>query len=316
MESKNEATVKTVFFNNPFSVLFILLLFASTACSPFQRGHDPFVLNLYPRGVPDDAIAHPQAEEVTNRDTDQDEFGLNRSISFVSNPNMTVYLPPRTEAPTAAVLVFPGGGYSRIVVDKEGHSVARFLISHGIAAIVVKYRTRPKGVEIKGENANHEVLDAMLSDAQRAIRMVRHYARNWNVDPGRIGVMGFSAGGHLCARAAVSGEPAHPKASDPIDRASSRPDFAAPIYPAYISGFQVPDGADVPPVFIAFASNDGIIPPEDAFAFYSRLRELEVPAEMHLFTKGGHGFGLGVNGGAAASWPDIFINWMFDMGLL
>jgi acetyl esterase/lipase len=235
-------------------------------------------------------------EEVVNTPEDQNEFGLNRSISNVSVPTLAIYLPPEDIATGSAVIICPGGAFQRIVIDKEGHDVARWLNSIGVAGVVLKYRTGAPE-------------DALL-DVQRAIRLVRSRAQELNIRPDRIGVMGFSAGGYAAAWAAVRFDEGQPDAKDALDRISSRPDFVSLIYPAIPENIEKYVTQNTPPAFLVHADDDQRVPSAQSVRFYQALRNAQVRAELHVYATGGHGFGLGIYGGPAASWPQSFSEWL------
>ncbi|MBM3769344.1 MAG: alpha/beta hydrolase [Acidobacteria bacterium] len=225
-----------------------------------------------------------------------------------------------------AVVVCPGGGYGALAVDHEGKQIAQWLNSQGISAFVLKYRLGPR--------YRHPV---MIGDAQRALRIVRARAAEWHVNPGKIGVMGFSAGGHLAATVATHFDAGNPSAADAIDRAGSRPDFAILCYPvitfteeAYVHKGsrrnllgETPDSAlvqnlsneravtkETPPTFLFHTDADTGVPPENSVLFYLALRKHGVPAELHIYEKGPHGVGLGWSDVALSSWPARLADWL------
>lgn len=247
-------------------------------------------------------------------------------------PSLTIYLPLKEKATGAAVVICPGGGYGNLAMDHEGHQVARWLNSNGIAGFILKCRHR-------GTGYGHP---APLQDAQRAIRMVRSRAKEWNIVPDRIGILGFSAGGHLASTAGTHFDKGNAEAADPIDRVSCRPDFMVLVYPviSFTEPFAhagsrknllgaEPDPKlvenlsnekqvtpDTPPTFLLHTDQDSGVPAENSVAFYLALRRAKVPAEMHIYAKGPHGFGLGKKGEAVATWPDRCVDWMREQGLL
>ena len=246
-------------------------------------------------------------------------------------PSITVYLPASERASGAAVVVCPGGGYGALAVDHEGKQVAEWLNSNGIAAFVLRYRIAPR--------YKHP---APIQDAQRAIRMVRSRAAEWKVHPGRIGILGFSAGGHLTSTAATHFDTGNKDAADPVDRASCRPDFAVLVYPvvSFTTDYthrgskrnllgESPDEAlveslsnekqvtkETPPTFLVHTNEDAGVPAENSVLFYLALRKAGVPAEMHIYEKGKHGLGLGPNDPAFSTWPPQCITWLRGRGVL
>lgn len=228
-----------------------------------------------------------------------------RSISGVTKPTITVYLPEKAERPTAAVLLIPGGGFSRVVIDKQGHDIARWLVTQGIAGIVLKYRN-------PDADAGLTVINGAAKDMQRALRTVRHNATKWNIAPNRIGTMGFSAGGYLAALSGVAFDAGDAAATDPIQKESSRPDFIVPVYPATLAKHS-PEKlvrANTPPTFLVHAHNDRAVSPENSIAFYLALRKAKITAELHIYAEGGHGFGIRQLGLPVSSWKDRWLEWM------
>jgi len=249
-------------------------------------------------------------------------------------PTLTIYLPPMEKATGTAVVICPGGGYGHLAMDHEGHQIARWLNSFGVAGFILKYRHRNSGA-----GYGHP---APLQDAQRAISMVRSRAEEWNINPGRIGILGFSAGGHLASTAGTHFHKGRADAKHPIDRVSCRPDFMVLIYPVISlvewcahSGSRwnllgdKPDEnlvenlsnerqvtSETPPTFLVHADEDKGVPAENSIYFYLALRKARVPAEMHIYQKGRHGFGLGKKQGPVSSWPLRCADWMRGLGLL
>lgn len=249
-----------------------------------------------------------------------------RWVSGVSRPTISVYLPAASEAPTAAVVVCPGGGYAGLSYDKEGHFVAKWLRDRGVAAAVLKYRT--------GGGAHQHPVP--LSDAVRAVRVVRDRADEWNVRPDAIGVMGFSAGGHLAATVGTRWEEGDAGDSDALQQTSARPDFLALIYPVISMEQGVTHGGSrrnllgdspsadaidrlsadtsvtdqTPPALLIHAADDRAVPDENALRFYAACRAHGVPAELHVFEEGGHGFGMWREELPVGQWPELLAAWM------
>lgn len=231
---------------------------------------------------------------------------------------------PKENNTGVAIVVCPGGGYGHLAVDHEGYQVADWLNENGIAAIITRYRYSPY---------RHPV---PLMDAQRAIRTVRHHAKEWNIDPNKVGILGFSAGGHLSSTVATHHETVNPIENDPIDQLSSRPDFAVLIYPVISFTTEYthkgsmrnllgdnPDEElvkslsnelqvtkDTPPTFLMHTFDDTGVPPENSILFYLALRKAGVPAEMHIYEPGKHGFGLALNDPVLSSYPPRIIDWL------
>jgi acetyl esterase/lipase len=249
-------------------------------------------------------------------------------------PTLTTYLPDNSAATGMAVVVCPGGGYGALAMDHEGRQVAQWLNSLGSAAFVLKYRHGRSGA-----GYGHP---APLQDVQRAVRTVRSKADQWRIDPDRIGIIGFSAGGHLASTAATHFNDKVYEPVDDTDKADARPDFAILVYPVITmtdphthKGSQRnllgdnPDRAlierlsnekqvtpQTPPTFLVHTQEDTVVPAENSINFYLALRAANVPAEMHLYQKGPHGFGLGHPGLAASDWPARCAEWLRSNDLL
>lgn len=233
--------------------------------------------------------------------------------SNVSRPTLTVFPAPAEKNTGAAVIIAPGGGYNILAWDLEGTEVAEWLNSLGVSAFVLKYRVprRP------GQPGDKPPVGP-LQDAQRAMSLVRSRAKEWKLDPDRIGMLGFSAGGHLTATTATGFDRRAYEPRDAVDEVSCRPDFVVLIYPAYLAekGELKPDlrvSARTPPTFLAHAGDDPVSP-ENSIAYYLALKRAGVPAELHVYGWGGHGFGL--RPADAPSWPQRCEEWMRRRGLL
>ncbi|MBZ5575729.1 MAG: alpha/beta hydrolase [Acidobacteriia bacterium] len=246
-------------------------------------------------------------------------------------PTLTRYQAPGRSRSQTAVVIAPGGGYAHLAMDKEGRQVASWFNGLGVTAFVLQYRLGPR--------YHHPV---ELGDAQRAIRLVRSRAAQYGIAADRIGMMGFSAGGHLSATAGTHFDEGQPGASDPVDRASSRPDFLILAYPvisfdpaiAHAGSVQNllgdhPDAAllqnlsnelhvtsKTPPTFLFHTSNDSTVPVENSIRFYLALRKAKIPAEMHIFENGPHGVGLASGDPELSLWPTLLANWLRGRGLL
>jgi len=245
-------------------------------------------------------------------------------------PTLTIYMPPSTAGPMTAVIVAPGGGYRALSMNKEGRIPANQLNALGIAAFVLKYRLGPK--------YRHPI---ELGDMQRAIRIVRSRAAEWHIAADKIGVMGFSAGGHLASTASTQFDRGSAAAADAIDRASSRPDFAILGYPVItLSEAWTHQGSrtmllgenadaaarslstdtlvsrDTPPTFLFHTNADTAVPAENSVYYFLALRKAGVPAEMHIFKDGPHGVGMPMNDTVLSEWPKVLANWLRASGFL
>ena len=275
---------------------------------------------LWPGGAPGDKnVAAAQMEKDTTAPADGLMAGGRvERLGFVSTPTLTLYQPEEGKANGAAVVVLPGGAYRILAYDLEGTEVCTWLNSIGVACALVKYRV---------PNAGPYPLHTQdLADAQRAVRMVREHAAEWHVDAKRVGVLGFSAGGHLAAvLGAHSAETVYPATDTPgdaTDHLSARPDFTLLIYPAYLVqeandqhlAPEVQPVALTPPTFLIQAEDDPI-KVENALFYYEGLKQADVSAEMHLYAHGGHGFGLRPTKLPITHWPDLAAAWMHTLGV-
>jgi acetyl esterase/lipase len=236
-------------------------------------------------------------------------------LGNVSKPTIALYQPPTDRRTGAAVVVCPGGGYQILAMDLEGTEVCDWLNSAGVTAVLLKYRV-PKRQGLEKHTA-------ALQDAQRAIGLVRHRAGEWGVDPKRIGVLGFSAGGHLAALASNQYEPRSYPVVDEADGTVCRPDFSVLIYPAYLTVKEQGDRlapefnltTNTPPTFIAMAEDDPIRV-ETALFYAAALKKVNVPFELHIYPTGGHGYGLRQSKDLVATWPQRVTDWMRSRSLL
>lgn len=275
----------------------------------------PKEIPLWPAGAPGEKGGIGEERDMTK--PTENLVGGKRVIRLgnVSNPTITLYPAPTDKANGAAVLVCPGGGYSILALDLEGTEVCEWLNSIGVTGVLLKYRV-PK-------RAGLEKHTAALQDAQRAMGMARHRAKEWGLDPTRLGVLGFSAGGHLSATlASGAGQRSYP-AVDAADQASCRPDFSVLIYPAYLTlkddgdkvAPEVQVTSNTPPAFIAIAQDDPVRM-ENVLFYTLALKKEKVPVELHLYPTGGHGYGLRHSKDLVSSWPDRAADWMRSRGLL
>jgi acetyl esterase/lipase len=300
------------------STVLFLLLFLNI----LVYGQD-FVLPLYQGKIPNSKNTG-QKEKIEKSDI--------VLISNVQDPDIAVYLPSKRFATGQAVVICPGGGYWVLAYDLEGTDIAKYLNSIGVAGIVLKYRLPTYGNTIEPHKAP-------LMDAQRAMRFVRSNAKAWNIDSTRIGIMGFSAGGHLASTLGTHFDLGDKNSTDVVEQKSCRPDFMILMYPVitftaewshtgsreallgknpdkdlvsyYSNELQVQD--NTPPAFIVQADNDSGVPIENSLLMYQALRKKKIPAELHILSEGEHGFGLAVNNEHVASWTNslrLWLNWL------
>jgi endo-1,4-beta-xylanase len=272
---------------------FVFALFASAFA---LHAADPQWIVLWPNGAPG---SEGKADEETVRTTPQGEH----VTANVHRPSIGVFLPPKESASGAAVVIAPGGGHSELWADHEGVNPARWLAEHGVAGIVLKYRlAREKG-------STYQIERESLADMQRAIRLVRSRAADWGIDPERIGVMGFSAGGEIAALAATNFDAGASDAADPIDRLSSKPAFQALLYPAIPRDMKL--SKDTPPAFLACGENDRQNISQGLPELYLAMKKAGAIAELHVYTGVGHGFGVrATTKGPVATWPARFLDFL------
>jgi acetyl esterase/lipase len=283
-------------------------------------------LPLWPHAVPD---ARPAAgpEEVTT--TQNDHLVAGRPWTYVSNvtrPTLTVYS-PRGRNTGAAVVVFPGGGYQILAIDLEGTEVCDWLTSQGITCVLLKYRVPHSGPSYQRDcncRINPKPQPA-LQDAQRALGLVRQHSTEWHIDPHKVGVLGFSAGGHLVAAVSNQYQRREYAPVDAADRESSRPDFAVAIYPGHLWIEGRPPLAfnsdlhvtrNTPPTFLLQAQTDSIDNVNQSLAYYVALKEAGVPTELHLYANGGHAFGLRRTKDPITEWPRLVERWLSTIGVI
>jgi acetyl esterase/lipase len=300
--------------------LLFLVYFTLHACI---LGQD-FKLFLWPDEIPN----YRETDEVEKAEATDKLV----KISNVQNPDIAVYLPSKGNSTGDAVVICPGGGYWILAYDWEGTDIAKYLNSKGIAGIVLKYR-------LPVSKSNIEPHLSPLMDAQRAIRITRHNAANWNINPNRIGIMGFSAGGHLASTASTHYDSGNSESSDPIERLSCRPDFTVLIYPVIsfqekyghsgsrnaLLGENPPDelieyysnelhvNENTPPTIIIHSQDDEGVSVMNSIDFYKALTDNNVKAEMHLYPYGGHGYSLAIDKGYLSTWPERIVQFINNL---
>lgn len=277
-------------------------------------GHETLV--LWPNGAPGNPPS-PGPERNSAGPTDLPIGGKPViRLTNVSSPTITVYQPPVEKRTGTAVLVMPGGSYRVLAIDKEGTEICDWLNSIGITGVLLKYRVPDSGPYPK--------TSAAFEDGQRAMRLVRAHAAEWQIDPHRIGVLGFSAGAHL---AAVLSNLCDKRIYTPVDAADQiacRPDFALIIYPGWLTSPgqllapnpAIPIDPSGPPAFILQAENDMVAHVESSLTYFLALKNAKIPAELHIYTEGGHGFGIRPIGKAIASWPQLAAAWFHTIGVV
>jgi acetyl esterase/lipase len=280
---------------------------------------DPLVVDLWPGKTPGDVGI---AGEEKSRIHPSPLVGPTKLITNVTKPTLTIYQPPKDTNTGTAMVICPGGGYWDLYWELEGEEVAAWLNSVGITGIILKYRVPRRPGDVRGEPAQGPLLDA-----QRAVSLVRSRAAEWGIDPNRIGMVGFSAGGHLAVATATSFEKRRYEPIDAIDEISSRPDFAVACYSGYLkakdkdeisSHLQVP--ANTPPILLAHANDDsekvGGSNAEHSAFMYIALKRAGVPVELHIFANGNHDFGVRQNDKLSSAWLQLCVNWLRSFGFL
>lgn len=253
------------------------------------------------------------------------------AVVNVSQPTLTVYS-PKGKSTGAAVIVFPGGGYKCLAIDLEGTEVCEWLTSRGVTALLLKYRVPFSGHYWDGQLRNYvtPTVPAALQDAQRAISLARFRFTEWNIDPHKIGVIGFSAGGHMAAEVSTRSDQRSYPAVDAADRESCRPDFAMVLYPGHLWNWTAlenppfelnPDIAahitsQTPPTFLLQAENDPVDDVNNSLVYYVGLRKAGVPVEMHLYAEGGHAFGTRRTRYPISEWPQLAEKWLRTIGVI
>lgn len=280
------------------------VLLVVVACAPFVVGlaagkaDAAERIYLWKDGAPDSKERMNEAEKID---------GAN--VTNVHHPSITAYLPPTDQATGTAVIIAPGGGHRMLCLGHEGDALAEWFAEHGIAAFVLRYRL------CREEQSPYSLEEHAMADMRRAIRTVRLNASAWNINPQRIGVLGFSAGGELAAYAAMESDEGNQESTDPVEQVSSRPDFQALIYPGKSGTFSVHRG--MPPCFIAFGYNDREDIAVGMAKVYLMYKEAKVPCEMHVYANAGHGFGYRPGSkSAAGDWPVRFVEWLRDSKLI
>jgi acetyl esterase/lipase len=293
-------------------LLFTLLFFNAYSQNP--------VLKVWPKGIPGSLKNDTYTEKVTESN------GTPSRYQNVTDPTLTVFLPSAEKATGTAVLICPGGGYGVLAFDHEGFAIARWLNENGIAGIILKYRL-PSDLIMKDKSVGP------LQDAQEAIRIIRRNEAHWKINPRKIGVIGFSAGGHLASTLSTHFNEIVYEVTDTV---SARPDFSLLIYPVIsfdasithmgsrnnligsnpaaeaVTRFsnELQITSKTPPAFLVHSSDDKTVPVKNSLVYYEALVKNNINAEMHIFQKGGHGYGLSVEKGTQSSWPDLCIKWL------
>ena len=299
-------------------VTFIVLLMVRS----LEGAQEPLVLPVWPGAVPGDygTIGPERVRAPSEAPTKNAKW-----ITNVTKPTLTIFRPAKDKNTGTAILICPGGGYWNLAWDLEGEEVAAWLNTIGVTGIVLKYR-----VPRRPDQPERLPAPGPLLDAQRAISLVRSRAAEWGIDSNRIGIIGFSAGGHLAVTSATQFDPRGYELIDEIDKVSCRPDFAGAIYPGYFIE-QQPAGVEInkdtlapymripketPPIFLVHASDDPVAGAENSVVMCLALKRANVPTELHVYAQGGHGFGVRQSALPCSAWTDRFVDWLQSQGML
>ncbi|EEF59581.1 alpha/beta hydrolase [Pedosphaera parvula] len=281
-------------------------------------------VSIWPGAVPDaQPVPGPEmATTVTNKLIAGKPW---LRVDNVSQPTMTVYSPKGTNT-GVAVVVFPGGGYNCLAIDLEGTEICEWLASKGITGVLLKYRVPGSGPHWDPQRKRRVVPKVLtaLEDAQRTLGLVRFHAAEWHIDPHKIGVLGFSAGGHLVAAISTRFDKRLYRAVDAADKKSCRPDFAVPVYPGHMledtsTEFElnptIPVTGNTPPTFLLQAEDDPVDEVRNSLVYYTALKNAGVPVEMHLYAQGGHAYGLRRTKFPITGWPQLVETWLGTIGM-
>jgi acetyl esterase/lipase len=300
-----------------FSIFAVLAVVLPTTTG---LASDPIVVNLWPGKAPQDAGI--SGEETSRMYESAIIRGPTKLITNVTKPTLTIYRPGEDKNTGAAMIICPGGGYHNLFWELEGEEVAAWLNSIGMTGIILKYRCPRRPGDVRGEPPLGPLLDA-----QRAVSLVRSRAAEWKIDPNRIGMVGFSAGGHLAFATATNFEKRAYEPVDAADEVSCRPDFAVMCYSGYLKakdkdeiwpGLRIP--AQTPPIFLAHASDDnegyGGSIPENSVIMYLALKRAGIPTELHVYATGDHDFGVRQNEKLPSSWTHLCVRWLRSLKML
>ncbi len=283
--------IKFSFCFNWFACFISIIIFPSLVFSQSK----PLVISLWEKGA-------PGFEHLKNEPEEAKDYW----VKHINNPTITAYFPPKEKANGTAVIICPGGGHRLLVINAEGTEPAEFLKNLGVTAFVLKYRLG------REENSPYSVEKHPKEDAYRAMRLVRSRAAEWGINPDRVGILGFSAGGEVVSSIAYGDGKGNENAVDPIDRLNGKPDFQMLVYPGPLF---IPDSVNInaPPLFMV-AANDDACCSAPVVKLLQAYRAAKVPVEVHLYPRGGHGFNMGNRSLSAAikGWPQRMADWLAD----
>jgi acetyl esterase/lipase len=309
--------------NTFLALLWMMVTRAALVCAawPAMGADVPLVVEVWPGQPPDDNAQVGTERVLMSQKLDRKQVEVTeqtRMITDVTKPTLTICHPAKDKDTGTAILICPGGGYWNLFWQLEGEEVADWLNSIGVTGIILKYRVPRHSDEPKDLPARRP-----LQDAQRAVSLIRSKAKGWGIDPQRIGIVGFSAGGHLAIATATSFENRTYPPMDDIDNVSCRPDFAISVYPGYLKvkdkdelapSLRIPAGT--PPVFLAHGGADIISPPENSVLMYLALRKAGIPAELHVYALAAHDFGVRPSDQPCSTWTESCAAWLRHQGFL
>jgi acetyl esterase/lipase len=311
----------TLFFFHVTITKYLRLLPLLCFLLPLFAQDKPLVFEIWPGKVPDEPGGIGPERVVMSPKLDRKQVEVTEStrmLTAVTNPTVTVFRPTKSKDTGTSMIICPGGGYWNLYWELEGEEVAAWLNSIGVTGIILKYRVPRRPDEIKGEPAWRP-----LQDSQRAVSFVRSKAKEWKINPDRIGIGGFSAGGHLAIATATSFEKRTYEPIDEIDQISSRPNWAVLVYSGYLKakdknelapGLRIPAGT--PPVFLVHGGEDLISSPEHSVVMYLALKAAGIPAELHVYANTSHDFGVRQTGEPYSAWTASCAAWLRQQGLL
>ena len=301
------------------NIFVLTLLSVATPSAP--SADNPLVVEIWPGKAPDENGGIGPERVVMSPRLDHKQVEVTeptRMLTDVSRPSISIYRPPAQKDTRTALLICPGGGYWNLYWELEGEEVAAWANSLGMTGIILKYRVPRRPDEPKTEPARRP-----LQDSQRAVRLIRSKASEWGIDPNRIGITGFSAGGHLAISTATSFEQRSYEPIDDLDKISCRPDFAIPVYSGYLKSkdkdeiapsLHIPLGT--PPVFLVHGGDDIVSNPEHSLFMYLALKRSGIPAELHIYATATHDFGVRPSSHPYATWTDSCARWLRQQGFL
>lgn len=300
--------------------------FTNVHAAAWQPANGHKQLAIWPGMIPDAKSATGPEDEMTLREEKLIAERPWLEVTNVTRPTMTIYS-PKGRSTGAAVIVFPGGGYRGLAIDLEGTEVCDWVTSIGVTCVLLKYRVPGSGPywdTIRNARVIPKTHTA-LQDAQRTLGLIRHNAADWNIDPNKIGVLGFSAGGHLVASISTHHKRIYAPV-DKVDEESCRPDFAVSLYPGHMSANEKADlsklnpnirvTSQTPPTLLLHAQDDPVDPVEFSLLYYAALKKQNIPVEMHLFAHGGHAFGLRPSNLPITKWPMLVETWLGTIGMI